>query len=137
MMPLNKVNPGPNVKSSEPDHGPDQTLKIAPTRNMVGRENIMEKIDRKFIFEALNPCNGNVYTAQNAFVLCAKDKAVPAALRAYLRECIDLGANVEHVKSIGLLIGRVERYQAEVESRVPDTIGACELARCLHGGSGL
>ena len=136
-MPLNKVNPGPNVKSSEPDHGPDQTLKTAPTRNLVGRENIMEKIDRKFIFEALNPCNGNVYTAQNAFVLCAKDKAVPAALRAYFEQCVRLGANAEHIESIRLLIGRVEKYQAEVESKLPDTTGLCEVTRCLHGGSGL
>ena len=136
-MPLNKVNPGPNVKSSEPDHGPDQTLKTAPTRNLVGRENIMEKIDRKFIFDALNPCNGNIYTAQNALVLCAKDKAVPAALRAYQEECTRLSANPEHIESVGLLICRVEKYQAEVESKVPDTIGFCEVNRCLHGGSGL
>jgi hypothetical protein len=93
----------------------------------------MEVIDRKFRIYAVNPCNGKEYTENNSLLLCAKDRAVPAALEAYREACVMLGANPEHIKSVRLLIGRVEKYQAEVESRVPDTIGECELTRCIDG----
>lgn len=43
----------------------------------------MTVIDRKFKIQAVNPVNGNAYTEADALLLCAKDKAVPAALRAY------------------------------------------------------
>lgn len=89
-------------------------------------------IDRKFIIAAQNPINGNKYSQENAFLMCAKDAAVPAALRAYRDECIRLGANLEHVTSIGLLIERVEQFQTNIERRIPDTIGG-EIARCLNG----
>lgn len=90
-------------------------------------------IDRKFNIMAVNPCNGKVYTEDEALLLCAKDKAVPAALAAYRDECIKLSCNAEHITSINLLIERVIKYQTEVESRVPDTVGACEIARCVDG----
>jgi len=93
----------------------------------------METIDRKFRILAVNPCNGHIYTEKDAILLCAKDKAVPAALAAYHSECEKLGANKEHLDSIILLIGRVNKFQVEVESRIPDTIGACEIARCIEG----
>ena len=93
----------------------------------------MEKIDRKFKILAVNSVNGKTYTDENALLLCAKDKAVPAALRAYKEECERIGANAEHVESIGLLIGRVEKYQAEIASKVPDTVGD-EIPRCLGRG---
>lgn len=92
----------------------------------------MRIIDRKFQLLAVNPVNGKTYTEDNAMVLCAKDKAVPAALRAYLVECERLGANPEHLESVGLLIERVEDYQRRVESRVPDTVGD-EIPRCISG----
>lgn len=92
----------------------------------------MEVIDRKFQILAVNPVNGHCYTEQDSLLLCAKDRAVPAALKAYKAECIRIGANQEHVQSIELLIGRVEQYQREIESRIPDTVGA-EIQRCLHG----
>ena len=89
-------------------------------------------IDRKFVFEATNPCNGKKYTNRNALVLCAKDLAVPAALEAYKAECVKLGSNPEHIESIGLLIERVKQYQL-VERHVPDTELECEIARCIRG----
>ncbi|MGH1371169.1 MAG: hypothetical protein ACRBBW_03980 [Cellvibrionaceae bacterium] len=89
-------------------------------------------IDRKFEIEAVNPSNGKTYTHKDALLLCAKDKAVPAALKAYQEECKRLGANPEHVESVGLLIGRVEAYQKNIESRIPDTVGS-ELDRCIKG----
>jgi len=89
-------------------------------------------IDRKFIIAAQNPSNGKKYSQEDALLLCAKDKAVPAALRAYKSECERLGANPEHIESVGLLIGRVEDYQRDIECRVPDTIGS-ELDRCIDG----
>lgn len=92
-------------------------------------------IDRKFIIEAINPVNGKVYTEDSAVLLCAKDKAVPAALVAYRKECLAIGANVEHVASIELLIQRVVYFQSENECRVPDTVGA-EIERCITGRMG-
>ncbi len=89
-------------------------------------------IDRKFLINAINPTNGKLYDSHNAILLCAKDAAVPAALHAYQKECIRLGANPEHVESIGLLIDRVLIYQRMIESHVPDTLGA-EIPRCLFG----
>lgn len=92
----------------------------------------MENIDRKFKILAVNPVNGKIYTDKNALLLCAKDKAVPVALEAYQVECQRIGANKEHIQSVGLLIGRVREYQKEIESRIPDTVGD-ELPRCLFG----
>jgi hypothetical protein len=91
-----------------------------------------ETIDRKFRILAVNPINGKIYTEKNALLLCAKDAAVPAALFAYRSECQKIGANEEHIASIDLLLRRVEAFQAEVESRVPDTVGD-EIPRCLRG----
>lgn len=94
----------------------------------------MEIIDRKFQLLAVNPVNGKIYTEANAMVFCAKDAALPAALKAYRQECLRIGANPEHVESVGLLIERVEQYQCEVQSRVPDTVGMeIEITRCLDG----
>jgi len=93
----------------------------------------MEVIDRKFIIFALNPVNGHNYTQKDALLLCAKDKAVPAALKAYRAECVVIGANPEHITSIDLLIKRVDRFQAAMGGGcVPDTIGS-EIGRCIHG----
>jgi len=92
----------------------------------------MEKIDRKFKILAVNPVNGKFYTDQNSLLLCAKDKAVPAALAAYELECIKIGANPEHILSVNLLRQRVKEFQKEIECRVPDTVGD-EIPRCIHG----
>lgn len=96
----------------------------------------MEVIDRKFKFLAVNPCSGNVYTEKNAVVFCAKDKALVPALRAYAGACVAIDANPEHIESIDLLIERVAEYQRTIEVKVPDTVGDCELDRCI-GGIGL
>jgi len=92
----------------------------------------MENIDRKFTINAKNPINGNRYTEYNSLLLCAKDRAVPVALKAYKAECVRLGCNQEHIESVELLIGRVEQFQSEVESKIPDTVGK-EIDRCIHG----
>jgi hypothetical protein len=89
-------------------------------------------IDRKFIINAKNPINGNTYTQKDSLLLCAKDKAVPVALKAYQKECVRLNANPEHIESIGLLIGRVEAFQKELGSKLPDTVGE-EIERCVIG----
>lgn len=102
----------------------------------IQRRLTVETIDRKFKILAVNPCNGKHYTDKNALLLCAHDKAVPAALRAYRDECIRLGCEEEHFHSIELLIERVEEYQKDVESRIPDTNLDCEIRRCI-GGEGL
>ncbi len=83
----------------------------------------MEPVDRKFKILAVNPCNGNIYTEDNAILFCAQDKAVPAMLRAYAKECKCFGVNDEHIESISLLHDRVQSFQANVTSKIPDTIG--------------
>ena len=97
------------------------------------KQEVKMTIDRKFIFKAVNPCNGKEYTEENALILCAKDKAVIPALEAYLKACFELGANATHLVSIEKLIGRVKNYQQDIECRVPDTKGECERARCIYG----
>lgn len=92
-------------------------------------------IDRKFIIAAQNPVNGKTYTHLDSLLLCAKDAAVPAALKAYREKCVELECNPEHIESVGLLIGRVEAYQRDIESRTPDTVGD-ELKRCIDGELG-
>jgi hypothetical protein len=92
------------------------------------------KIDRKFKFVAVNPCNQKVYTEENAIILCAKDRAVVPAMQAYLVACRDLGCGAEHLESVELLINRVKLFQA-VESRVPDTETDCEIDRCIGGNT--
>ena len=105
-----------------------------PFINLILRRINMETIDRKFIILAVNPCNGKHYTEKNALLLCAHDKAVPVALKAYCEECERLGANPEHIQSISLLIERVKKFQEAMGGgKVPDTIGACEVTRCIDG----
>lgn len=89
-------------------------------------------IDRKFIIKAKNPINGKEYTEENSLLLCAKDICIIPALEAYKETAVKVGANKEHIQSIGLLIERVKVYQETVESRVPDTIGL-EINGCLFG----
>ncbi len=96
----------------------------------------MEVVDRKFKFVAVNPCNGKVYTEENAVVFCAKDRALVAAIEAYISSAGFFGAADEHLESMGLLLGRVNEYQRTIECRVPDTETDCEIDRCI-GGKGL
>ena len=96
----------------------------------------MDIIDRKFKFVAVNPCNNKYHTQEDAIVFCAKDEAVPYMLQAYKEECKRLGANSEHIESIRLLANRVMQYQKDIEHKVPDTDGDCEIDRCI-GGLGL
>ena len=96
----------------------------------------MEIIDRKFKFTAVNPCNGKIYTEENAFIICAKDAAALDALDAYEKRCHVLGAGDSHIESIRLLAERVKAFQDEHGYRIPDTEGECEIDRCI-GGKGL
>ena len=95
-------------------------------------------IDRKFIILAINPCNGELHTQEDAILFCAHDKAVPNMLRTYYAECEKLNCDRHHLESIRLLLTRVEVYQMETKSKVPDTDTTCEIDRCIHGkGIGL
>lgn len=77
-------------------------------------------IDKKFKILAVNQITGSVHTDETALLLCAKDKATPAALRAYLDKCIELGAGENQVKSVMLLLKRVENYQRSNTTKVAD-----------------
>lgn len=88
-------------------------------------------IDRKFKILAVNPFTNNHYTEENAFLLCAKDKATPAALRAYITECKRLGCDEGHIESLEQMLKRIELFQAENGARKADTVGL-ELQHCLR-----
>lgn len=90
-------------------------------------------IDWKYKIAAHNPCSGNVHTEKDAILFLAKDKAVPAMLRAYHDECQRLKTNPAHLEAITLLLGRVEAYQRDIENKVPDTDLPCEVDRCTKG----
>lgn len=90
-------------------------------------------IDRKYIIQATNPCSGSAHDQNDSVLFLAKDKALPAALRAYRAECERLGSNPAHLESIDLLLGRVLQYQRESGGKVPDTDLPCEIARCVNG----
>lgn len=90
-------------------------------------------IDRKYTIRAVNPCSGSTHDETDSILFLAKDKAVPAMLRTYREESARLGSNPAHIESIGLLIERVEKYQREIEAKVPDTDLPCEIRRCVDG----
>ena len=90
-------------------------------------------IDRKYKIVAYNPASNNPHDENDSILFLAKDRAVPAMLRAYRNECIKLGANKEHIESIDLLIERVDMYQTTITSKVPDTILPGEIDRCIKG----
>jgi len=90
-------------------------------------------IDWKYQIQAVNPCSKNTHDENDSILFLAKDKAVPAMLRAYLAECERLGTNPAHLEAIALLIGRVEAYQRDIAAKVPDTDLPCEIERCVNG----
>ena len=90
-------------------------------------------IDRKFKLLAVNPCNGKIYTEDDAVVFCAKDECLPAALEAYKDVCEIRGCGKEHIESIELLIERVHDFQRYRETKLPDTETDCEIDRCIGG----
>jgi hypothetical protein len=90
-------------------------------------------IDRKFKILAVNPCNGKIYTEENAMLFCAKDLALLGTLHKYMDECIRLNCGEEHIESIGLLIDRVRVFQQTIHAKVPDTDTDCEIDRCIGG----
>lgn len=91
---------------------------------------LQQDIDRKFIFLALNPFTGSYYTQKDAFIMTAKDLAVPEALSVYIEKCKELGADVNQVKSAQLLLSRVNKYQATHITKVPDVSSEREIAAC-------
>ena len=90
-------------------------------------------IDRKYRIIAINPCSGNVHTEKDAIVFLAKDSALPYALEEYLKQCKRLHCDETHLKSMRLLIARVDEYQNNVKVEIPDTNTACEIERCIKG----
>ena len=90
-------------------------------------------IDRKYKILAVNPCSGNVHTEEDAILFLAKDLAVLPMLDTYVKECNQLGCEDTHLDSMNLLIERVEEYQRNVTTKVPDTDTPCEIDRCIKG----
>ena len=90
-------------------------------------------IDWKYKITAINPCSKSTHDENDSILFLAKDKAVPAMLRAYLAECERLGTNPAHLEAVALMLGRVEVYQRDIEAKVPDTDLPCEIDRCVNG----
>ncbi|MCG7851780.1 MAG: hypothetical protein MIO92_04585 [Methanosarcinaceae archaeon] len=90
-------------------------------------------IDRKYKILAVNPCSGNIHTEEDAVLFLAQDLALLPALRVYAEECGLLGCEDTHIESINLLISRIEVYQRDGISKVPDTDSQCEIDRCIGG----
>ena len=90
-------------------------------------------IDRKYKILAVNPCSGNVHNEEDAILFLAKDLAVLPMLETYVEECNVLGCEDTHIESISLLIERVEEYQRNIKSEIPDTDTICEIERCIKG----
>lgn len=72
-----------------------------------------EPIDRKYTFCATSTEHPKEHSHMDALVFLAKDKALPATLSFYRDECFRLGAQVEQLQGIDLLIERVLCFQAE------------------------
>lgn len=90
------------------------------------------EIDKKFKFLALNPYTGNFYTQKDAFVMCAKDQAVPAALETYIDECFKLNADENQIKSAQLLLKRVLEFQNKFPTKIPDVSTSREIFACCQ-----
>ena len=90
-------------------------------------------IDWKYKISAINPCSKNTHDENDSILFLAKDKAVPAMLLAYTAECERLGTTPAHLDSMRLLMARVDGYQRDIESKVPDTDLPCEIDRCVNG----
>ena len=76
-------------------------------------------IDKKYT-GVITKADGTI--VDDWIILRAKDAAVPDTLRHYIAKCIEIGADTEHIEGIRLLIQRVEKYQAENGSKVPNTL---------------
>lgn len=90
-------------------------------------------IDRKYKILAINPVSGGIHTEDDAIIFLAKDKALIPTLETYIEECELLGCEDSHLDGLNLLIERVEAYQRNVYSKVPDTDRPGEIDRCIKG----
>lgn len=109
----------------------ESQMEVIQLREELIKNNI-DVIDRKFQFLALNPCTGNFYTQKDAFIMCAKDRAVPAALETYIDECIKLNADENQIKSAQLLLKRVLEFQSKFPTKVPDVSTSREIFTCCQ-----
>ena len=77
-------------------------------------------IDRKFTIIATANKSHKLYTEESSVLFLAKDRALPAALRAYRKECERIGAEQPQLDAVDLLIQRVDQWQLENETKIPD-----------------
>jgi len=82
-------------------------------------KNSPEVIDKNFRFTTVDR-DGNVYTEENAFIICADDAAAIAALKEYKRACKTLGSNQAHLENISSMIERVIEYQIDKANHIVD-----------------
>lgn len=80
----------------------------------------MTSIDRKFLIAAKARRSGKTYNEDNSVLFLAKDRAFLLTLPDYLRHCEELGAGTEQLEAVRLMIARVNAFQEENPSKVPD-----------------
>lgn len=90
-------------------------------------------IDRKFIFRGQRLNGGDDFDESNAIIMCVKDQAFPAMLERYRQESIRQGVDRKAVDELSTLISRVVDYQLQHDFKIPDTVGQCEISRCIDG----
>jgi hypothetical protein len=69
-------------------------------------------VDWKFSIKAIALHNGKRYTERESVLFLCKDLAVPAMLRFYRNECLNIGCRKNQLRAIDLLIKRVVDWQA-------------------------
>lgn len=70
------------------------------------------KMDNKYIGDVFKN-NGTLVPRDEWIVFRAKDLALIPTLQSYLRECIRLGCDQEHLNGIDKLMQRVYKFQKE------------------------
>ena len=91
-------------------------------------------IDRKFDILAIRISTGEEYTQNDGFFFCAKDKAFPAFLQAYITDSDSVyDADDDHLLGAALLLQRVTTFQVLNVTKVPDINSDEEAVRCICG----
>lgn len=93
-------------------------------------------IDGKYLIDARNPCSGSHHTEMDGCFFCVHDRFLPSALRQYIVECQDGGADAGQVAGAEAMLARVLEWQAANPDKVktPDVVSDCELDHVMNPG---
>lgn len=89
-------------------------------------------IDGKYTFLAVNKCTGNSFDQTEGVCFRVHDAALPSVLRAYIAECLRLGADEGQILGCRKLLERVIAWQNKNPVKVPDVSNDCELEHVVN-----